>query len=51
MRDLVDEINSSIGKKLEDFQKMTREFENYEEEQEESEDESDIHSWEIHRPE
>ena len=51
MRDLVDEINSSIGKKLEDLQKITREFEDYEEEQEESEDESDIHSWEIHRQE
>ena len=48
MRDLVDDLNGSIGKKLEDFQKMTREFEDYEEEQEESEDESDIHSWEIH---
>ena len=51
MRDLVDDLNGSIGKKLEDFQKMAREFEDYEEEQEESEDESDIHSWEIHRQE
>jgi|TARA_R100000501_G_C2524371_1_gene50163 hypothetical protein len=30
MRDLVDDINRSIGKKLEDFQKMTREFEDLE---------------------
>jgi|TARA_R110002020_G_scaffold210652_3_gene416788 uncharacterized coiled-coil DUF342 family protein len=30
MRDLVDDINSSIGKKLKDFQNMTREFEDFE---------------------
>jgi|TARA_R100000315_G_C5115415_1_gene65938 hypothetical protein len=30
MRDLVDDLNGSISKKLEDFQKMTRDFEDLE---------------------
>tara|TARA_R100000306_G_C4364601_1_gene136977 strand:+ start:403 stop:561 length:159 start_codon:yes stop_codon:yes gene_type:complete len=38
MRDLVDEINGSVGKKLEDFQKMSREYDDYDDKEEEEEE-------------
>lgn len=54
MRDLADEINRSIGRKLKDFQKMLGEYDDKEKDEieqeieQEIEYEGNIHSWEIY---